>query len=850
MMEANRIFIVPFSHLDLFWAGTREECLSRGSVIIRTALDLLEICPEYRFMIESVNFVEYYLAVHPGEKARICSLLAEKRLEIIPMRAITYQQLPSGETLVRNFLSGIRFCREEFGRSGIVATLSDVPGVTPQMPQIALKCGMHSLYLSHGTPPHTNHILYAALDGSTIQAYAPVHYARCRSLLGHGNDYTEMIAAEGELEACFGSFGYDQVCQWGVDLCVIGREVVENILHWNRQGRRPLVFSTLAEFFEQPRSGETRTVSGEIPSLWPNVESSWPDLWPLDLACENAMFTAEFFGALLPERYNPAFMRKAWDWLLDAMDHNQNGIGGAAADRDKLELKLAARQLADRFSAEAAAILAARATAPGENAFPVVVFNPLGWRRSETVRGRTAIYGPGSAKSGLLNGNNFRLIDAAGNERPFHLVNHLCGIADSIEIDFFADDVPAFGAKVYYLQVAEPEPRQSPFLIDDGETRDRIDPRIPAGCNRYENHAIRLEIDRVSGEWNLFDRKTGRRVIRNAGLLGLEEARGDYICRMELTGRTVPAVVRAIRLTENNAVFCRIALEGSVYDQEFTQTITLHADSSIVDVENRIRWKGGAYVRLEQAFPFDSGEEAAIDYGVPFGRVRYPETIYRDGLSFEQIVTPERGDDPDDAINRIRLVSGWLRISDSQSGVTIGCDHRMWEFDGNTVRNCMLRGIGYASGAVGILPDGSQRAEPRPPAGEYVFRYRLEPSSGEQPDGGRCGRELNAPLRIVGSGACNTAAVPGLPLPAMPDCTGTGIVIGNVKPAEGNPGELVFRAFEAAGRADSLLLPEIPEKSWQEANLLEEERHPCSGGRLEFRPYEIKTLILSPGKGC
>jgi hypothetical protein len=26
----NDVYVVPFSHLDLMWAGTREECLSRG----------------------------------------------------------------------------------------------------------------------------------------------------------------------------------------------------------------------------------------------------------------------------------------------------------------------------------------------------------------------------------------------------------------------------------------------------------------------------------------------------------------------------------------------------------------------------------------------------------------------------------------------------------------------------------------------------------------------------------------------------------------------------------------------------------------------------------------------------
>ena len=30
----SEVYVVPFSHLDLFWGGTREECLSRGNRII------------------------------------------------------------------------------------------------------------------------------------------------------------------------------------------------------------------------------------------------------------------------------------------------------------------------------------------------------------------------------------------------------------------------------------------------------------------------------------------------------------------------------------------------------------------------------------------------------------------------------------------------------------------------------------------------------------------------------------------------------------------------------------------------------------------------------------------------
>ena len=142
----KKIFLTPFSHLDLFWAGTRAECLTRGITVIKTALDLLDRYPEYRFMIEATNFLELFLETCPDEKSRIQTHVQSRRLEVIPMRAITLTQLPSGETLVRNILYGREFCQRELGSVSKVISMSDIPGITPQMPQITARSGMAALF--------------------------------------------------------------------------------------------------------------------------------------------------------------------------------------------------------------------------------------------------------------------------------------------------------------------------------------------------------------------------------------------------------------------------------------------------------------------------------------------------------------------------------------------------------------------------------------------------------------------------------------------------------------------------------------------------------------------------------
>ncbi len=820
------VYLVPFSHLDLFWAGSREECLTRGIEIIRTALRLLRKYPGYRFLIESASFLEFFCDCCPDEVEELKRFAAEGRIEAVPMRSIVYTQLPSGETLIRNYLRGHQIVRERLGVCGKIATLSDIPGVAPQLPQIAAKCGFAGLFLSHGTPPHTDCVEYAALDGTAISTYAPIHYARTRHLFAGAADYDAMCANEAKIEEELGGVDYPQLCQFGSDLMVINENVPENFHRWNEDGHRPFLFSTLTEYFGKHFRAKGR-ISGEIPSLWPNVESSWPDLWPADRAAETALFTAEYFLARLPQPRKTEFLHQAWDWLLDAMDHNQNGTGGDLADQEKKALKETARMTAERLARETAMRIAAKAGAPHQGAFPIVLFNTLSWNRRELVRARTSLYGKTLMRMEGLKDNNFRLIDAAGKEHPFRLVKHLRGSADSIEIEFTAE-VPAFGIACYYLEVGEPAASEPPFEVINPRIEEKTQPHGYAAPLRIRNAFWQLEIDRVTGELSISG-ADGKPYIERAGIVGLEEKRGDYICNMDLTGRKFPAVINSISPVHITPVSAEIELSGTVYGLAFTQQIGLAADSPQLRITNRIQWKKGNFVRLEQAFPLSGDAKADIRYGVPFGMVRYPETIYENGLKFDSIVTPERGNNPDDQIRKIRLASLFV----SANGLTVACDHRMWEFEDHEIRNCMVRGIGWCSGAYEIMADDSRKPIQRPPDGEYVCNYVITP--GMNP---KTGWEAAVPLYPVGVGRSDSEGGK-FELPVLPDTTGTSLIGGNVKLSEDGSG-IVVRIFESEGKNAELTLPG---PSWQETGMLERNPVPVSGP-LQFKPFEIKTLFL------
>ena len=820
------VYLIPFSHLDLFWAGNREECLTRGIEVIRTALRLLRKYPEYRFLIESANFLEFFCESCPEDVEELKKYASEGRIEAVPMRSIVYTQLPSGETMIRNYLRGHQIVQEKLGICGKIATLSDIPGVTPQLPQIAAKCGFSGLFLSHGTPPHTDCVEYTAPDGTSIPTYAPIHYGRTRHLFAGAENYETMCANEEQVESELGGVDYPQLCQFGADLMVLNENVPENFARWNKDGHRPFYFSTLSEYFSKHFKAKGK-ISGEIPSLWPNVESSWPDLWPADREAEAALFDAEFFYAQMPQCRKTEVLKTAWDWLLDAMDHNQNGIGGTVADQEKKALKQAARTSAERLARDAAIRLASAVGTPRKGAFPIVIFNRLSWKRKELVRARTCIYGNSGMKYPVLMENNFRLIDSNGKELPFHLIKHLQGAADSIEIEFTAE-VPAFGAACYYLEQGDPETFKTPFEVEDPRLAEKNRPDGYANTPiRIKNAYWNIEIDRITGELTLSD-ADGKKYLERAGIIGLEEKRGDYITSMDLTGRKFPAVIHSISPVHVSPVSAEIEISGTVYGLGFSQKIKLPSDSPQIQISNKIQWKTGNYVRLEQRFPFTGEQDREICYGVPFGMVKYPETIYKNGLDFGTIVTPERGNDPDDQVQKIRLASLFVSAND----LTITSDHRMWEFEDHEIRNCMVRGIGWCSGAYEVLADGSRKSVQRPPEGEYVCNYVITP--GKNP---KAGWEAATPLYPVGIGYSNLDAGK-LELLQLPATDGTSIIGGNVKLSEDGTGVIV-RMFESEGKSAEL---KLPVGKWYETDMLEQNHVPVSG-KLTFKPFEIKTLF-------
>ncbi len=171
-------YVIPFSHLDFFWGGTREECLARGNRIIAKAIQIANKSPEFRFLIESDNFVANYVESHRGspELEDLKRLVKEGRIAIAPNWANIFLNLPSGEVLTRNILYGKQYAHDVFGVNPRAMHPTDIPGFTPQYPQILEKAGIPFMVMSRMGPTDKSLFTWESPDGSkemvwTVRGY-------------------------------------------------------------------------------------------------------------------------------------------------------------------------------------------------------------------------------------------------------------------------------------------------------------------------------------------------------------------------------------------------------------------------------------------------------------------------------------------------------------------------------------------------------------------------------------------------------------------------------------------------------------------------------------------------------
>lgn len=170
-------YAVGHTHIDIAWLWTVQQAIEKGERSFTTVLKLMEEFPDYSFLQSQPQMYQYIKEQYPELYQKIKEKIKEGRWQ--PEGAMWVEAdctLTSGESLVRQFLYGKRFLKEEFDYESQVVWLPDVFGYSAALPQIMKKTNTPYFMTTKLSWNQYNQIpndtfFWQGIDGSEVLAH-------------------------------------------------------------------------------------------------------------------------------------------------------------------------------------------------------------------------------------------------------------------------------------------------------------------------------------------------------------------------------------------------------------------------------------------------------------------------------------------------------------------------------------------------------------------------------------------------------------------------------------------------------------------------------------------------------
>ncbi len=176
---AHELSAVGHAHIDTAWlwplAETDRKCVRSFSSAVRYMDDY----PEYRFACSQAYQYERMAALHPDLFDRICAKVDAGQWIVVGGSYIEPDcNIPSGESLCRQFLYGQRYFQKTFGRRCTEFWNPDVFGYNGQLPQIMRQAGIRrfltqKLSWNRFNQPLHHTFTWRGIDGSEVFTHFP-----------------------------------------------------------------------------------------------------------------------------------------------------------------------------------------------------------------------------------------------------------------------------------------------------------------------------------------------------------------------------------------------------------------------------------------------------------------------------------------------------------------------------------------------------------------------------------------------------------------------------------------------------------------------------------------------------
>jgi alpha-mannosidase len=797
--------LVGHAHIDLSWLWRWEETVADiATFTFKGTLAQMDKLPGLTFAQSQTAIYEAIEKDYPDLFQRIARKVKEGTW--VPVGGMWVEpdlNMPDGESLARQLLYGKRYFLDKFGVDVKVGWNPDSFGHNWQLPQILRRAGIDS-YVFERCPPGpdpTHFFWWEGVDGSRVLGYVPPGWylvdlrEGVRKILEDARKNTDVK----DFMLLYGAGDHGGGPR-DTDIIAIKK--------FRDDPKEPrLVFDVPEAYFKRiiEKAADFPVVKRELNFTFPACYTTQAETKKNNRRLESLLLAAENFSALAVtsgyrDYYPERDLDEAWKIVLrnqfhDILDGSSigpvydevTGFYGQARKRGERALDFSLETISNMIDTR------------GEG-FPVAVYNPLFWERTEPAFAEVAV--PPDAKTARAWDGTVRMTDDEGKDIAVQVLEkRIEGGGTIFRVVFIAEGVPSLGYKLYRVIPSE-KAWAGPEVVR-------------ARAREIENEFLKVRLDAKTG-WikSLFDKASGREVLAGAG--NVLEAITDEPASMsawelglkDTVGRAGESGA-AFELVERGPVRVVLRVKSRFRDSVFEQDLTLYRGVPRLDCRVRLDWRE-RNIMIKAAFPLNLKTPAAR-FEIPYGSIARPA----DGTEVPAL--------------------RWIDVSEESGeyGVSLLNDSKYgFDVKGNVMRLSVIHGA--------TAPD------PEADRGKHELLYSLLPHRGDwkKAETTRRGMELNSPL------ISRIPLVHGGTLPKVHSFVSVepgNVILSALKKEMGYAERgLVLRLYEIHGEKTKAKL-EFP---WpvdaEETDLIERPSgKPLGSGTaisVPMGPYEIKTI--------
>lgn len=802
------ISCVGHTHIDVAWKWKLEHTREKAARSFSTVLRLMEQYPDYLFLQTMPQLYDYIKQDYPDIYKQIVTRVKEGRWEADGAMWLEADcNIPSGESLVRQILSGTSFLQDEFGVECSYLWLPDVFGYSWALPQILKKSGIDTFmttkisWSQYNRMPHDT-FRWRGIDGSEVLTHfittPPPNnepnftyngHITPKSVTGIWNNYKNKELTQ-ELLLCFG---------YGDGGGGVNREMLEMRRRLDEMPGLPRVVTSRADQYFQ-RLQENVETSDQYVHTWDGelyleyhrgTYTSQALIKRLNRKAELLYREAEWLHVLQQcvksegsSVYPQKELNEGWKLILRNQFHDIiPGSSIAEVNEESRQEYEQALQIGESCWAKAA-----NGMMREQNEFVYTVFNSAAWERDDIV------YIP--LEVGMPSVGSW--VDALG--RPLQ--------------------AQSWG-ECWQVYVKELPP------LGFGTIRFEAGREDTTGTTPFDIYASGLTSPYYELAWNehgqltrIWDRRANREVLAVEGRGNVLQVFEDKPLRFDAWDidiyyqqkmREVTAL-EDVQVIENGLLRAVIRFKWSYLDSTIEQDLMVYAYSGRIDFLTKVDWQESQQL-MKVAFPVDIRATEAT-YDIQFGNVKRP-THWNTSWDWARFET---------------VGHQWADVSEQGYGVSLLNDCKY----GYDIKDHIMRLTLIKSG---VYPD------PHADQGEHRFTYSLYPHQGDWVQGGtvREAWSLNSELTH------SKGQVKGQDTFTIFHISADHVMVSAVKKAEREE-RVVLRVHEFTGaRGVMEVTSGMPIISWQECDLLE---RPIGHKTQEpvittlIKPYEIKTFLI------